>query len=500
MEYTSKLTDLINLPVMLIILAVVLIYLVFLSGPKNIPPGIPKWNLLASISFFMKLGQRHEGTMQKMRTKYGDIFSVYMGPQLVVIVTGYDNIYQALVKQADVFSDRPTWLPGAKEMTKFGKGIGLNDGETSRVLRLLALQALCDNGVGRTSFEEKIFEEIDAISEALLEKQESREFKHLLTCALNNVINSIVFGVRFEYKDPKIHDLIGTLDKIFSLPSILSPFDFLPKCVIRRIPKVHKMRTDKTEAIAELQAFVYSQIKEHEDTYDTSNIRDFVDLYIKVSKEENGTNDVFTRGNLFQIISELYFGGSETTSASMDWVFLYMIEYPDVQTKCQAEIQKVCGDKPILYADRSKLKYVQATLLEIQRCANVASFPLPHGNKCNATLNGHFIPENTVILPHLESSNLDSKYWDNPKEFQPERFLDESGKLVANPALIPFSVGPRVCPGDALAKMELFLILTNLVQRFTFYREREDMHHGFKRRDGRTLQAAPYKLRAVQRK
>ncbi|KAL3878365.1 hypothetical protein ACJMK2_030724 [Sinanodonta woodiana] len=500
MDLASQLTDLINLPVMLIILTVVLIYLVLLSEPKYIPPGIPKWNLLSSMSFFMKLGQRHEGTMQKMRTKYGDIFSVYMGPQLIVIVTGYDNIHQVLVKQAGVFSDRPTWLPGAKEMTKFGKGIGLNDGETWRILRSLTLQALCDNGVGKTSFEEMIFEEVNAITKALLEKQESFEFMPLLTCALNNVINKVVFGVRFDYKDPEIHSLIGMLDKIFSLPSILSPFDLLPQCIVRRIPKVHKMRTDKNEALSELRAFVDSQIKEHEDEYDSSNIRDLVDLYIKVSKEEDDKNGLFTKGNLFQIISELYFGGSETTSASMDWVFLYMIEYPDIQKKCQEEIQKVCGDKPILYADRSKLRYVEATLLEIQRCANVASFPLPHGNKRNTTLNGLFIPENTVILVHLESSNMDSKYWDNPKEFRPERFLDESGQLVSKPALMPFGEGPRVCPGDALAKMELFLFLTNLLQRFTFCRERDDVQHGFRRRAGRTLQAAPYRMRAVQRK
>lgn len=50
---------------------------------------------------------------------------------------------------------------------------------------------------------------------------------------------------------------------------------------------------------------------------------------------------MFTEDNIFRIISDLFLAGSETTSVSLDWAMLYMTEYPDVQKKCQEEIERV---------------------------------------------------------------------------------------------------------------------------------------------------------------
>ncbi|KAL3878368.1 hypothetical protein ACJMK2_030727 [Sinanodonta woodiana] len=506
MEFTVHLMDLISLPVLLKLLAVFLIYLVILSGPRNIPPGKSKWNLIASFSFFTNFFKHQEATMQRMTSKYGNIFSMYMGNQLVVFISGYDNIYQVLVKQADVFSDRPTWLPYIKQMTKIGQGIIMNDGYSWKRLRQFTLQNLRDFGMGKSLNEENIFIEIDALSKALTKKEEAVEIKPLITCAISNVIHNVVFGFRFDYEDPEFLDIINTLNDIFRHPGILNPFDYFPLGIGGLIPRAQQLREQRKRVLTKLQSYVYNQIEEHEGSYDPNDIRDFVDLYIKASKEAKEAkdeNDVFTKGNIFRVICDLFVAGSESTSTTLDWAFLYMIEYPDVQKKCQQEIQEVYGNKQIKYADRDKLKYVEATLMEIQRCATVGKVYITF--KCSAcyqkkhkTLKGYFIPENTVIITNLESSNMDSKYWDNPKEFRPERFLDESGELVRNPAFLPFSTG-KVCPGETFAKMEMFLVVTNLLQRFTFYREREDCCHDLGRRCASTVQPTPYKLRAIKR-
>ena len=50
---------------------------------------------------------------------------------------------------------------------------------------------------------------------------------------------------------------------------------------------------------------------------------------------------VFSVGNMRRVILDLFFAGSETTSTTLDWAFLYMAEFPEVQRRCQQEIEEV---------------------------------------------------------------------------------------------------------------------------------------------------------------
>uniref|UniRef100_A0A8C5RB74 Cytochrome P450 2K1-like n=1 Tax=Laticauda laticaudata TaxID=8630 RepID=A0A8C5RB74_LATLA len=72
------------------------------------------------------------------------------------------------------------------------------------------------------------------------------------------------------------------------------------------------------------------------------------------------------------------------------------------------------------------------------------------------------------IIPLLTSVLHDESQWEKPHEFYPDHFLDSEGTFVKRDAFMPFSAGQRVCVGENLAKMELFLFFTNLLQRFTF--------------------------------
>ena len=62
----------------------------------------------------------------------------------------------------------------------------------------------------------------------------------------------------------------------------------------------------------------------------------------------------------------------------------------------------------------------------------------------------------------------DETLWKKPEIFNPDRFLDEKGNFVRSSQVIPFSVGPRYCLGELLARMETFIFLVSLVQRFEF--------------------------------
>ncbi|XP_070789204.1 cytochrome P450 2K6-like [Pituophis catenifer annectens] len=137
--------------------------------------------------------------------------------------------------------------------------------------------------------------------------------------------------------------------------------------------------------------------------------------------------------------------------------------------KVQEEIAREIGDIQPRTDHRAKMPYTDAVIHEIQRFGDIVPSNLPHSTTMDITLKGFFIPKGTYIIPLLTSVLHDESQWEKPHEFYPEHFLDSEGKFVKRDAFMPFSAGRRICAGETLAKMELFLFFTSLLQKFTFH-------------------------------
>uniref|UniRef100_A0A673GIW3 Uncharacterized protein n=1 Tax=Sinocyclocheilus rhinocerous TaxID=307959 RepID=A0A673GIW3_9TELE len=74
----------------------------------------------------------------------------------------------------------------------------------------------------------------------------------------------------------------------------------------------------------------------------------------------------------------------------------------------------------------------------------------------------------TAVIGSLTSVLFDEFEWETPHSFNPGHFLDAEGKFRRRDAFLPFSLGKRVCLGEQLARMELFLFFSSLLQCFTF--------------------------------
>lgn len=490
----------------LVILFVFFTSLWFIVTPRRLPPGPLCFPVVGSVLFLRQLRRKraHVALLEATK-KYGNVFSFRMGSQLIVALNGYDAINEALVKQADVFSDRPNHLPALKNIMKDGGGILFQSyNQKWKALRRFTLQSLRDFGVGKTSIEERVIIEIEAAADVFMRTNgEPSDISTILQKMVGNVIYGIIFGNRYEFDDPDFDIIRRMCNTVVGGQGLSNPANFFPKWITKIIArKANEEIQTRIDVVRDIKQYILKQIQEHEDTFDKDDIRDFLDMYILVTRDPKSEEDteVITKDNMLRIILELFIVGVETTATTLSWAFLFMSEHPHVQQKCQQEIEDNLGDKLIKYSDREKLPYVAANVREILRLSNASPLGAPHCTAEDTVFMGFNIPKRTLIMNNIYSATLDPSHWKDPFKFNPDRFIDSSGRLVENEALIPFSIGPRVCLGEPLAKMEIFLVLTNLLQRFSFQKGDITVNHSMAPKPNQVTNAPlPYKLRIIER-
>uniref|UniRef100_A0A8C5P9W1 Cytochrome P450 n=1 Tax=Leptobrachium leishanense TaxID=445787 RepID=A0A8C5P9W1_9ANUR len=431
---------------------------------KNFPPGPRPLPIIGNIHILDK--KRPFKTFQELAEKYGSIFSFHMGLTKVVVLCGYDTVKDALVNHAEEFSDR-AYIPMFHDVTE-GYGVIFARGENWKVMRRFSLSTLRDFGMGKKVIESAINEECDSLVE-IFQSYKGKPFENTIkiNAAVANIIVSILLGHRFDYNDPKflkLMSLTNTNIRIIQSPMVML-YNIFPS-LIRWLPGSHKTVFNNNK---EMLTFIRETFAKHKEELDMNDQRNLIDAFLIKQKEEKpGPGSFFHDDNLVNLVSNLFVAGMETTSTTLRWGILLMMKYPEIQKKVQIEIDTVIGSSQPQIDHRKEMPYTDAVIHEIQRFGNIVPGNLPHATTQDVTFRGYFIPKGTQVIPLLSSVLQDKEYFEKPDEFYPQHFLDAKGNFLKNEAFMPFSAGRRSCAGENLAKVELFLFFTRLMQKFTF--------------------------------
>ncbi|XP_013926312.1 PREDICTED: cytochrome P450 2D6-like [Thamnophis sirtalis] len=326
----------------------------------------------------------------QLAQKYGPVFSLYIGGTFAVFTHGFSAAKEVLVTKGIEFAGRAD-NPIVDDILK-KKGIILAPyGPAWKEQRRFSLMLLRNFGLGKKSMQEKILQEATCLIEAFAENSDSPlDPRPFLETAVTNIMSSILFGKRFENDDNVLRTVMDVSHQ--NLKMMTGPWAMVPL------------------------------IGGQENGHDSQNAKNCA--------EQKGSS--FEEEQLLILLMDLLTAGSETTSVSLQWAMLYLVAFPDIQEKCQKEIDAFLGSSSNLkYEDREKLPYTNAVIHEIQRCTTVVPLGVAHTPIQNAQLGGYQIPK--VKL------GIFTGLW--------------------------FS-GPRVCLGENLARMELFLFLTSILRNF----------------------------------
>ncbi|XP_060048304.1 cytochrome P450 2C9-like isoform X1 [Erinaceus europaeus] len=434
------------------------------SGKGKLPPGPPPLPVIGNL---LQLDVKNlTKSFNSLSKVYGPVFTVYFGMKPTVVLHGYEAVKEALTDLGEEFAGRGSF-PVFDKLSK-GHGVVFSNGKIWKETRRFSLMTLRNFGMGKRSIEDRVQEEARCIVEEFRKTNASPcDPTFILGSAPCNVICSIIFKKRFDYSDEMFLNIMERLNenvRIISSPwiQLCNAFPVL----LDYFPGRHNQVLKNYDFI---KSYILEKTKEHQESLDVNNPRDLIDCFlIKMKQEKHNQQTEFTLENLATTAVDLFAAGTETTSTTLRYALLLLLKHPEVAAKAQEEIERVIGrHRSPSMQDRSHMPYMDALVHEVQRYIDLLPINLPHAVTRDIKFRNYVIPKGMTVITSLTSVLHDDKEFPKPNMFDPHHFLDESGNFKKSDHFMAFSTGKRSCAGESLARMELFLFLTNILQNFT---------------------------------
>ncbi|XP_003789336.1 steroid 21-hydroxylase isoform X1 [Otolemur garnettii] len=397
--------------------------------------------------------------------KFGPIYRLRLGLQYVVVLNSKRTIEEAMVRKWVDFAGRPQML-SYKLASQGYPDLSLGDysllwkahKKLTRSALLLGIRNSMETVVEKLT--QEFFERLRTQASAPVAIQKEFSF---LTCS---IICYLTFGDKIK-EDNLIHafyDWVQEVMKIWDHWSI-QILDIIP--FLRFFPNPGLWKLQQT--IEKRDYFVEKQLRWHKESLVAGQWRDMMDYMLQemaLPRVEEGSGQLL-EGHVHMAAVDLLIGGTETTATTLSWAVAFLLHHPEIQQRLQEELDLQLGSSAsgswVSYKDRERLPLLNATIAEVLRLRPVVPLALPHRTTQLSSIFGYDIPEGTVVIPNLQGAHLDDTVWEQPHEFWPDRFL-KPGK---SPRVLAFGCGARVCLGEPLARLELFVVLARLLQAFT---------------------------------
>lgn len=198
-------------------------------------------------------------------------------------------------------------------------------------------------------------------------------------------------------------------------------------------------------------------------------------LYLLLKHQQENPNENFDDNEIVHEFITFFLAGLDTTGHMLGMATYYIAKASGVKEKLREEIKSVLGahSNEMNFDDINKLEYMMAVFNETLRLATPAPNTAARVALETHKLGDLLIPKGAVVIPSFILNFTNAKYYDNPTEFRPDRWINSSGKVMSahpqHPFLFtPFSAGARNCIGQHMAILEAKIILVEFMKAFDF--------------------------------
>ncbi|KAK7243180.1 hypothetical protein RIF29_37968 [Crotalaria pallida] len=458
------------------------LFSVLQPSTNPIPPGPPNIPIITPLTWLTKSFSHIEPILKTLHAKYGPIVTLYFGPRPAIFISDRHLAHQALIQNGAVFSDRPKSLPTNQTVPSGQHNISsASYGSKWRILRRnLAAEMLHPSRV--KSFAQARKRVLDVLLNRLHSDSKSTDSIQVIDhfqYAMFSLLVFMCFGESID--DDKVKDIERVQRNFLLLGfNILSLWPKVTKILFpQRWKQFLKIRSDQEEVLVPLIRG-RKEAKQSGLCNDNNTPPAYADTLLDLKLPDEG-HRYLDEGEIVTLCSEFLGAGADTTSTALHWIMANLVMYPHMQQRVVKEIGRVVAvtkdDKDVKEVvneeDLEKLPYLKAVVLEGLRRHPPGHFLLPRAVTDDVVFNGYLVPKEGSVNFMVAEIGWDPQVWEDPKAFNPERFLNEDGDVEAfdmtgnkEIKMMPFGAGRRICPGYNLALLHLEYFVANLVWNF----------------------------------
>ncbi|KAJ0259165.1 hypothetical protein HA466_0055570 [Hirschfeldia incana] len=434
------------------------------------PPGPPRLPIIGNINLVGKDPHRSFANLSKT---YGPVMSLKLGFLNTVVITSPEAAREVLRTHDHVLSNRGSnnsinsvnhqehslvWLPSSSARWRLWRKLSATllfspqRMEATKALRMRKVKDL-----------------ISFMRESS-EREEAVDISHASFTTTLNIMSNILFSVDLGSYDP-LKELNGFQDTVIGVmeaignPDAANYFPFLRVFDLQGNSK--KMKDNMERLFRVFRGFIDAKIAEKTLRNNPKDVTDgdFVDALLHLTEgdeAELNTNDIE------HFLSDLFTAGTDTSSSTVEWAMSELLSNPKTMENAQAEIDLVIGQNSIVQeSDISELPYLQAVVKETFRLHPPAPLLVPRKAESDVEVLGYMVSKDTQVLVNVWAIGRDPSVWENPTQFEPERFLGKETDVKGRDyELTPFGGGRRICPGLPLAVKTVSLMLASLLYSF----------------------------------
>ncbi|KAH0891672.1 hypothetical protein HID58_054101, partial [Brassica napus] len=443
------------------------------SGFDDLPPSPPSLPIIGHLHLLLST-PTHKA-LQKLSSKYGPLFHLRIFNIPMVIVSSASVAYEIFrAHDANISSRGPppiddSLFAGSTSFISSPYGDHWKFMKKVLVTKLLGPQALERSRDVRA-------DELDRVYARLLDKARKEESVEIIKEVVNLTNNSIcrmIMGKSCSEENGEAERARSVaseslaLGKKIVLGSLLRPrFKHLVMLLIKKEMMVVSNKFDE----------LFERILvEHETKQDGHQETDLMEALLAAYGDDTAGYKV-TRKHIKTLLADLLFAGTDSSAQAAQWAMAEIIKNPNVLKRLREEIDCLVGQgtRLIHETDLPNLPYLQAVVKEVLRLHPPGTV-FGRISQKGFRMGEYYIPEETSFAINVYAIMRDPDLWEDPDEFKPERFLQDSSRTAEEEEeerreqalkYIPFGGGRRGCPGSNLAYVFLGTAVGMMVQGF----------------------------------